>query len=222
MQDKIVLFDIDYTLLNTTKLKELILAKLKEVVPSLNFELLDEIYYEVRKFGSFDPKLFAKLFKDKHKIEILEIEIEKIWYDSKIIGDALYPEVIETLNLLQKRQNLTLGIFSSGRQEFQLQKIYTLSDFFTKEYIHIFDFKEDSLSDLMREYESKSVVLVDDFISILQNGKKYKEDLSTIWMKRGKFAEKAVIPTEFTPDYTITNLSEVLDILPDMNLTNTF
>lgn len=213
MNKKIILFDIDYTLFDTTKFKEIITKILQSQLPNVTFEDLDEIYYQVRLGGAFDPDLFAKIFKEKFDTSLTEKEIKDIWFDEGKIKQALYPEVASTLQELQKREDIILGIFSSGKADFQRQKISSLHRFFTDEYIYIADFKNTLLPEVMNTYKNNELIVVDDFITFLQKAKSFKKDTVTIWMKRGKFAEKAEIPEGFYPDKIITNLAQVVPII---------
>ena len=218
MDKKIVLFDIDYTLFNTTKFKELIAQELKKYFPKASIELLEEVYGEVRKYGAFNPSLFAQFFTHKTEIQIPAEAVEKLWFDRGTIEKSLYPEVLSTLSILQNRKDTVFGIFSSGHTDFQLRKISMVSDFFAKEHMHIAPFKEETLQDVLHEYRNASVVLVDDLITILQKAKSLKPTLFSIWIKRGKFAERAEIPSGFIPDVTVSLLSEIPDILDNLTI----
>ncbi len=215
MNKKIVLFDIDYTLFDTTRFKQLVADMLVSYVPHADVKLIDEVYYEVRQKGSFDPKLFAQLFTKKHALTVAEEEIESLWFDTDTIKKALYPEVLLTLQKLQERNNIALGIFSAGKTAFQLQKISSLSDFFETKHVHVAEFKEETLPELMRTYQREKVVLIDDLVTILHKAKLLKNDLFTIWIKRGKFALQAELPSGFEPDAIVTNLADVVSLLKD-------
>ena len=214
--NKVILFDIDYTLFDTTKFKkivsEILTQKLSHLDPQIIHNIVEEVYSNVRQFGSFDPKKFAEFFVFKFPGEITEKAVEEIWYQQEIIKQAIYQEVIPTLRNLQKNQYM-LGIFSSGQTEFQLAKISLVEDFFHKDHIHIAAFKEEKLEDLLREYKEKQIVLVDDYVEVLYKAKNFLPDITAVWMKRGKFAEKAKMPQGFFPDATITDLSELLPLL---------
>lgn len=213
MNKKIILFDIDYTLFDTTKFKERIANALSSLVPHTDFAVVDDIYDEVRLEGNFDPKLFAKLFKEKHATEITEEEIEGLWFDKDIIQQALYPEVLPTLQKLQAKNDLILGIFSAGKKDFQIQKISSLQEFFPQQDIYIAGVKESILHEVLETYKHNTIVLVDDIITILQKAKLLRNDIFTIWVKRGKFAEKAEIPEGFKPDAIVTDLAEIVAVV---------
>ncbi len=179
--------------------------------------MIDAVYYDVRSFGSFDPSLFADIFMQKFPEVTSKEIVENIWWQKDLLISALYPETIPVLEILSKKENLILGIFSSGKTEFQLAKISHLEDFFNKENIHIASFKEETIGELVSRYRDEEIVLIDDYIEILTQVKKQKQDAVVIWMKRGKFAEKAVIPEGFEPDAIIATLDEVVQIVDKSN-----
>lgn len=209
MNKKILLFDIDYTLFDTTKFKQLILQALLPVVTAIDFEKLDEVYYEVRKYGAFDPALFARFFEEKYTTPISENEIAELWYSPEILTQALYPETVSVLEKFQKEDNLTLGIFSSGNPDFQKAKITSIEHFFSEKYIYIAPSKNDILPEVLQTYKNEDIVFIDDFIPVLQKIKRLDAEALVIWIKRGKFAEKTEMPQGFYPDHVVENLTEV-------------
>lgn len=214
MNKTIILFDIDYTLFDTTLYKKSVAKKIFEKIQNITFEKvhssIEEVYRDIRQFGSFDPVAFAKEFIKKFPDNFSEKEIEEVWVSSEVLQSALYPEVVPTLLLLQK-QGYILGIFSSGETEFQLAKISHVQDFFQQDHLHIAAFKEEKLEELLGEYRNESIVLIDDYIEILQKAKTFLPNLRAIWMKRGRYAEKVVL-NDFMPD----NIIETLDELPGL------
>lgn len=212
---KIILFDIDYTLFDTTKFKKLVAEEIASIIhfPDKGFyELLEEVYYKARFDNHFEPSLFPASLQEKVKTAIHDERIKSIWFDKDLIKKALYPEAVRVLQELQTLQ-IPCGIFSTGNTEFQLAKISSLEDMLRTSHIHIFSNKDEKLSELLQDYRDYSLFLVDDFLSILEKGKKAHPDITTVWMKRGKFAEKVSLPTDFVPDATIMNLEELLPLV---------
>ena len=222
MNKTLLLFDIDYTLFDTTLYKKEVAHELTKLVSHLEedkaYAIIEEVYYNVRSFGSFDPSLFADLFLQKVPNAPSKEIIEEIWWRKDILESALYPEVVSTLHALSKNTNLQLGIFSSGKTEFQLAKIAHLEDFFHKGSIHIASFKEETIDELIGEYGDRKMILVDDYIEILVTIKKQKPDTTAVWMKRGRFAEKAQIPEGFVPDGIIVSLDEIVTLVDKLGI----
>lgn len=212
---KIILFDIDYTLFNTTKFKDLVterISQLIEEVPKNLSELLHEVYRDARLDKQFNPSLFPKLLKQKIKTDVSAVILEQIWFDQQLMRESLYEETIPFLHELQKR-NITLGIFSTGNSEFQSAKISLLEDVLHKDYIHIFSDKVSQIDTVVRSYKRYDLTLVDDFIQVLAKAKNLDTSLSTVWVKRGLYAEKQIMPRGFTPDTIITRLDEMLPFI---------
>lgn len=222
MNKTFLLFDIDYTLFDTTLYKKKVAHELTKVVPHLQedvaYAIIEEVYYDVRSFGSFDPSLFADIFIKKIPEAPSKEIIESFWWNKEILLSAIYPEVVPTLQTLSKNNNLQLGIFSSGKTEFQLAKISHLEEFFNKGSIHISSFKEETIDELVAQYKDTKMILVDDYIEILVNVKKQKPDTTVVWMKRGRFAEKAQIPEGFVPDGVIMTLDEIITVVDKIGI----
>lgn len=215
MTNKVILFDIDYTLFDTTKFKKLVAEEIASVIqfPGKNFyELLEEVYYKARFDNHFEPSLFSASLQEKVKKAVYDERMQSIWFDQKLMKKALYPEVQHVLQQLQTLQ-IPCGIFSTGNTEFQLAKISSLDDTLQKSHIHIFSNKEKNIAELLQEYHNYSVFLIDDYLSILEKTKKSHPNITTVWMKRGKFAENVSFPTVFIPDATILNLEELLPLV---------
>ena len=212
---KIILFDIDYTLFDTTKFKKIIAQEIAELTNSdnKNFpELLEEVYYQARFNNHFEPSVFPQALRKKITTTVENKELESVWFDSNNIKKALYPEAISVLQNLQKK-GVLLGVFSTGNSEFQLAKVSLLADVLENAHIHIFTNKEEKIEYILNLYKEYSLYIVDDFLSILHKAKVKDQDVFTIWMKRGKFAEKAILPENFEPDAIIYSLEKVVPLI---------
>lgn len=211
----VILFDIDYTLFDTTKFKDIIAKRLlgdSKISTDDFFKTLDTAYYKSRKNGHFEPSLFASSLRENFQTSLTDKEIETTWYDPTILANCLYPETITTMQSLQK-MDIVLGVFSTGNEDFQLAKISLLTDFLDKRHIHIFSDKEEQVTEMVELYRDNKLFLVDDFVEVLKSTKDHNPDVVAVWMKRGKFAEKAIVPEGFEPDAVITSLSELLSLV---------
>ncbi len=215
MKKKTVLFDIDYTLFNTEEYRKNLYSTLSS---NLGYDknTLDTIGHEIyevvkKEQGYFDPKIFSEqlAFKIGKKEDAATIK-EAIW-DTKHFSNNLYEETGEILKILSKRA--TIGIFSQGYDEFQRAKLLAIKDFFQQEHIHITLNKHTSLPTLFKQYKENSLYLVDDALDVLHTAKKLRNDITVIWVKRGKYA-KLQSPIEgFVPDAIIETLHELLDTI---------
>lgn len=125
----------------------------------------------------------------------------------------IYSEAMRALNSLNALA--TLGIFSKGETQFQKNKLEKtgIVKFFKEENIHIFDDKNVNLIRIIDKYRDSKIFLVDDKLEILYSAKKHMEQVFTIWVKRGRYAENQKAISCFTPDTEVENLSEVVRIV---------
>lgn len=131
---EIILFDIDYTLINSAISKEI-----RREYISKEFGLdIDEIIIAEKGyipkdtgFTDFNPNDFVS-----HLSNTLNADVRKmhdIFFDDSVFLNALYPEVITCLESLSG--NYSLGIFSEGFRDFQLTKLHKsgIINFFKKD-----------------------------------------------------------------------------------------
>ncbi len=133
--------------------------------------------------------------------------------NSQLKDYNLYEEVIDVLTQLS--DFATLGIFSKGEISFQKIKLQKtgMSKFFKEYNVHIFDDKNANLISVLRRYKGSNLFLVDDKLGVLYSAKSNMPQISTIWAKRGPFAESQKSIPGFKPDAEVENLSEVVRIV---------
>ncbi|MBU0534705.1 MAG: HAD family hydrolase [Patescibacteria group bacterium] len=118
-----ILFDIDYTLLNTLVFKENCRSKLSEF---LNISVEDICVAEkgyVKKeteFTDFNPEEYIDYISKKYNVSTQDVG--KAFFDDENFKNISYPEVVSLLEALSK--NYKLGIFSEGFKSFQLLKLH--------------------------------------------------------------------------------------------------
>ncbi len=125
----------------------------------------------------------------------------------------IYAEVMQTLDGLNNFA--TLGIFSKGETQFQKTKLEKtgMAKFFKEENVHIFDNKDANLIKIIDKYKGLKIFIIDDKLEILYSAKMYMDQLFTIWVKRGWYAENQKAIPDFIPDAEVENLSEVVRIV---------
>jgi len=133
--------------------------------------------------------------------------------DSKLTEYTIYKEVISVLENLSKIAEL--GIFSKGESEFQKIKLEKtgMAKFFKEKNVHIFEDKEANLTKIIDKYKNYQIFLVDDRLGTLYSAKKHLEQVFTVWIKRGWFAENQKPIPDFKSDAEVENLSEVVKIV---------
>lgn len=216
MKNKVIFFDIDYTLFNTEAFRNRVYQKLQQLTLKYSLEeiiaLAMRVYDNLREAGSFKVRPFSEEFVRLSGADIPVETVEAVWWDRDILLASLYGETEETLQALEKKGIATLGIFSSGGK-LQREKIHTLTHFFKEEHIHIHMVKDDHLPQILPRYEGKQIFFIDDYIPVLEKIKAFNPHIITIWIKRGRLAEKFVPSETFSPDFTIATLHEVFPII---------
>lgn len=216
MKNKVIFFDIDYTLFNTEKFRQKVYERMQQLFPQYSLDEIrisaNKVYDAIRDKGPFTAHEFSLEFIHITGIDVTVETIEKIWWDKQILIGSLYDEAEKTLQILEEKGIATLGIFSSGGK-LQKEKIHTLSHFFKEEHVHIHMIKDDHLEEILPQYEGKRIFFIDDYIPVLEKIKSYNPQITTIWIKRGRMAEKFTPSDLFTPDFTIATLHEVLPII---------
>ncbi len=69
------------------------------------------------------------------------------------------------------------------------------------------------VKDTFKLYKNYQTYLVDDYPQVLQNAKNHHKEIFTVFMKRQKNRPDLIIPDNFSPDATITNLKQLIDII---------
>lgn len=148
---------------------------------------------------------------EKEKIILFDIDYTlfdtKLFKESKLSEYSLYEESLETLDMLGA--SVKLGIFSEGDLDFQKSKLIKtlIHDRFPEEHVHIVESKKLSVTGVIEKYKDSQLILVDDKLEVLEQAKKISENVITIWVKRGPFAEST--ESIFTPDHKVSVLSEL-------------
>jgi len=214
----IILFDIDHTLFDASLYRQLMFNLITDYIEFEDLELLrqslEAIYFSHReKIGYFDLEIMLEELAKELDININVTELfEAVLMDEASYEKAVFDETVEVLQEISKNKNFRIGIFSGGREEHQLKKIEKFKHFFHEEHIHILRMKDKDLPEIMKQYEHDTLYLIDDILQILYNAKKFHPNITVIWMKRGRLADQQKIEG-FEPEYTVTNLRELLPIL---------
>lgn len=216
---KIILFDIDHTMFDAALYRKLMFQLIADFISFHDKEKMDaalEYVYAAhrQRIGYFDTEILLQDLAKELDIDINSRQLfEKILMDEASYEYSIFEETIEVLEAIAKHKDMHIGIFSSGREEHQLRKIETFKHFFEKEHIHILKMKEKGMPEIMNSYKNDTVYLVDDILQILYNAKTLHGNITTIWMKRGPIADQQARIDGFTPDFTVTNLREIVPIL---------
>lgn len=212
MKQKVVLFDIDYTLFDTEQFRDKLYKGLEDVLEQKVQDAGTGIYKDIRKeLGYFNPNLFLKRLAKHLKREADKEALRNVIWDEVAMRACIYPETEGTIEQLAKEA--LIGIFSKGFNTFQRAKLIAIKHFLDDQHIHVTVNKETRLPKLIKKYEGKRLYLVDDALDILSIAKKLDTNIFTIWVKRGRFAEMQEPIEGFVPDAIVLNLRTVVKIV---------
>jgi FMN phosphatase YigB (HAD superfamily) len=219
---KTVLFDIDYTLLNTGKLiREYVAPALCQELGVSNeqFEQFKKDYIaRLPKYTDFTPEGFIASCLDavgeaaaqpanptSQSAPAPSLEaLVNTYYTPEWYPQCLYPGVPELLQ--QLAPDYSLGIFSEGARHFQLKKLLLsgISGFFEDRYTYISERK--LMPEMLAQLPPESIV-VDDNPEVIDTLS--AAGIQTIWIQR---PERPMAPQHVTTwTDEITQLPELLD-----------
>ncbi len=217
-KQKVVLFDIDFTLFDAMCYRDTFTEGIRQAIGYTGddfFTLANEAYLNSRKkLPYFDPKDFIFELSQSVPIGVPHEQLEKIIFDEKVFQQCLYPDVQEALKQLAAQKDIILGIFSAGKIDIQRPKITVIESLLHTEHIHIYEFKKTkALNDLMQTYKDDKVYMIDDMPEILYEAKKLHHDITTILIKRKNRVRNDQVVANFHPDSIINSLEEVIPII---------
>lgn len=217
---KVILFDIDYTLFDTYRFKRKIYEIVKDYFNYKKIDnlvkIIDEAYGDSRtKWGIFIPEKFTADLNIKLKANMPIDFVERKIHALNLFDTHHYKEVEYILKKLNKNKQIIIGIFSSGDEGFQKNKIKKIMKYLHKDHINIFMFKHDKLKEVFDKYKNYKLFIVDDFLDILDKINKLNKNAVTVWIKRKEKSEfnKVSEIKEFKPNYEIENLKELISII---------
>jgi len=179
---KIILFDIDYTLINTDLIRS---AKTSQLANALKISeksiatYLNNYSSSLNSSTDFDPDKFINFLTKDHISN--ESFIRNIFYQNPdIYKSSLYPDTISTLNNLFGEY--VLGTYSEGVNDFQMTKITQsgVSKYLNKKHINI----------LKRKLQTKELIkipqnsiIVDDKLEVVEKLSKMS-NVFPVWVNR--------------------------------------
>ena len=189
---EIILFDIDYTLLDTSVSKRYYREKISKLANvSIDDFILVEQEYKKKDSGftDFHPDDYIEHVCKFYNLN--EKSVRELFFSDDNFKDALYDDVVPTLKTLSDKFNL--GIFSEGFEDFQLTKLHKsgIMHFFEKDLTFIFRRKleEDSLALL-----PDNCFVVDDNPSVVEALAK-TDKFKTFWLNRKSDEKNSVCAT---------------------------
>ncbi|MFA5532127.1 MAG: HAD family hydrolase [Candidatus Shapirobacteria bacterium] len=201
MEEKIILFDIDDTLVDThpmaksfyQKIANTIGVSLEEIV-----EAKEKYKTTLEKYSDYHPNELMEFIHKVFKID--ENKKTNPFVEEKHYRESLFPETRNVLEKLSKKYRL--GIFSEGFEDYQSNKISALTDLLDKNLIFILRRKieESSLNKL-----PKGSIIIDDRIEVVEKLRDFG-GFQVFWLNR-KNDHKKIAGVK-----TINSLSELITI----------
>ena len=131
MNNKIILFDIDRTILDTDKVMKIFTEKMLFILGNPNISDFMKVREEYLKQLAYDrefvPEDYIKAISRKFQFSYEQSLID-VFFDSdsqNIYKESVYPEVRDVFKTLTYRK-YRLGIFSEGEKKFQNHKFRSL------------------------------------------------------------------------------------------------
>ena len=190
MKGKIILFDIDGTLFDSSSFindfYKNISAKFNLV--SDDIATMQKFYEEnKKKNGYFLPGIF--LDKIAHNFPSLDLGLlNKIFWNIDLFEENMYKD---TSLIRDLSKVAVIGIFSKGDSDFQKQKLTFFGDLLDGDNVHVFPNKIDKVSEVLRRYEDFQTYLIDDQNEVLIKAKELFPDTYTILIDRNNSKKKA-------------------------------
>ena len=214
---KIILFDIDHTLFDTYKFRNLTYKKLASKLGLVFDEKFIEKTKEAEEVSSkaagfYEPDLFMKNLIDLCEVNFELADLRKEFWKKENFVRSLYPDVKNVLKKLSEEKDLLIGILSTGDSNYQKKKIEIVKHYMQDEHIHIFVDKLAELQEVVKKYEKHQIFVVDNLLSILELAKKINSKVQTVHIKR-PVSWHGNIVVNFRPDEEIKSLSSLLKIV---------
>ena len=198
---KTLLFDIDHTLLDTEKLKVILLEKVEAVIGKSLEEIIpvrNTYLKSLNKGTDFSPKDYLRALSENFSVNI--DYLKKAFFEDSNFKKVLYPETQGVLKDL--KNNFQLGIFSEGFESFQNAKLKKsgIYDYFDPKIIIIKRRKTEKES---LEIIPKGALVVDDNLEVIEELTKNK--IKAIWLNRNDSENKS----NFSSIKTLSELPKV-------------
>jgi FMN phosphatase YigB (HAD superfamily) len=200
---QVLLFDFDGTVFDTYKLKIDISRDLSNYTDDV------QVLWETEK------KLRSRRF---HLVETMNQFCQKIgrtdiqhsvqeMFLNKNFESYIYDDVKQWLPVL--KQNAVTALFTQGDESYQQVKIYQSQIATLFDFIYIYHRKMAHLPNILRFFEWKDILFIDNHLSLLKQAKEQFPKLKTVWINR----EHLSAHIDFSPDYTIESCAELLPLV---------
>lgn len=209
---KLILFDLDNTLLDSAGFRKSIYPKIIDILhkndKAHTADDVEKIISDsIEKFGLFDPeKLVDEIASDLSTEE--KNAMKNLFYDSEGIKLFFYKEVMEEIGKFAQLGEV--GILTQGFVKFQTAKFAGIANHFHKQHVYIAEDKRAEMDSILNNYKDFKVYYIDDLLKMLKHAKEVRPDVLTILMKRPNLKPQE---ETFQPDTEVFNLTEAYSFI---------
>lgn len=208
MNKPTVLLDVDYTILDMYGVKRHISSIIDVNYGTYASSKFWQIYEQVRSdIGHIDSKEVAHRFAKAVNSENLASAVSA--FVEVPFKKYLLPSASKLINYLSKNTNFI--IFSEGDNLYQKTKLEKLDLYKVANDVFLSTTKIRLLPEIVKKYP-KPFAIIDDKPSILDSAKEYLENLTTIWIRFGKYAE---VYKTANADFETDDLASVIKFLEE-------
>ena len=216
MQQLVFMIDLDNTILDNDGVKKDMQATLLDILGAKLSARFWELYEIVRK--DVDVIDFYETMKRLRDEFPADAPIVDRGLDALMEWDfcpRLYPRAIDTV-LHLKSMGLAI-VVSDGDPVFQPSKIHQCGVTQAVDgRVLIFVHKEKYLPSVLARFKAQHYVLIDDKPGILMRSKAMLGDrLTTVQVLQGKYARDPKFAVDYTPDYVVDDISDLLTCSAD-------
>lgn len=173
-----------------------------------------------RSKGSKD--MLRETLTEKPVVVLLDIDYTVFntgrFKESGLRDYSLYPGDLEALEVLAKLADL--GIFSQEAPTIsQMKKLEEtgVRKHFPDERVHLYADKLAEMRRVLEAYRSRrKIILVDDKLAVLDQAKRANPGISTVWVKRGPYAQQQPEVEGFKPDLEVDGLAKVVPFVQNL------
>lgn len=197
---RVLLFDFDGTLFDTSKLKAVISEQLHSYTANTDLLWETEKKLRDRRYHLIET---MRVFCEQIGVAQVQHTILDIFLHQNFPA-FIFPDVIKNLKALHEEN--VIALFSEGDETYQQVKIYQsyLSELF--DFIYIYHRKLPHLDEVVSFFSDKEIWYIDNHITKLQKAQEKFPPLKTIWLNR----EHLRSTIEYVPDMHISTLDELL------------
>lgn len=216
MQQLVFMIDLDNTILDNDGVKKDMQAAMLDILGPKLSDRVWELYEVVRKdVDVIDFYETMKRLREEFPAEAATVDRALDALMEWDFRPRLYPRAIEAV-LHLKSIGLPI-VVSDGDPVFQPSKIHQCGVTEAVDgRVLIFVHKEKFLPSVRARFKAQHYVLIDDKPGILMRSKAILGDrLTTVHVLQGKYARDAKFAVDYTPDFVVEKISDLLDCSAD-------